>query len=171
MLKWVSSSGGPLIMMPRPALAAWLGNTASAANDFYSDYDRVCEVTGVGGFLQVGAYQAVIIGEDCSTTWVSDGGGGWVVGWVYAESNDEVLRVLKGLDHAVPVLVWEFMGTFTTPGACILFDSAEAGDDIRGDSLGIPLASGMYAIRSAFWDVDDSTRLLLHHFAPSSRDP
>ncbi|MGW1208054.1 Imm21 family immunity protein [Streptomyces sp. NPDC002499] len=71
---WVESMGGPLIVIPVSALAAWRGCTetgvmagdASAADD----YDRACAVDDLAGVITVGenGAQALVLADEPATS-------------------------------------------------------------------------------------------------------
>ncbi|WP_150242300.1 Imm21 family immunity protein [Nocardiopsis quinghaiensis] len=54
---WVSSFGGPLLLVPSSALAAWGGCTDEGMifgdPDTPDDYDRACAVDGLTGVVPV----------------------------------------------------------------------------------------------------------------------
>lgn len=53
---WVTSLGGPLIVVPASALADWHGCAESglvvAGGDVRDDYNRACEIDGLAGTLK-----------------------------------------------------------------------------------------------------------------------
>jgi hypothetical protein len=67
-LKWIESTGGPLLLLERALLPYWhgsFGNTTAA-----TDYDRACEIADYVGAIEVGSGIGVVLGEEpFSTTW------------------------------------------------------------------------------------------------------
>jgi hypothetical protein len=158
-MQWIETGGGPLILVARQHLAEWRG-VARRPTDDASDYDRACEVTEDVAAICIGDIEVIIFGDEpFRTTWLPDEAGGLVARWVYADSEDAVAEFLSAGNFKV---LGKTGVSFTTPGDCLLFDSAEPGDDIRGYKLEVALRPGTYAVRSALVNPSAEVRLLLH---------
>lgn len=59
---WVTSAGGPLILIPESACHHWGGAPRTYPDD-EGDYGRACEVDGYVGLIDVGAAQALVLGD------------------------------------------------------------------------------------------------------------
>jgi len=65
---WVSSSGGPLLLLPVTHLAEWQGTEAAIVpylrgeDDRPSDYERACAVDDYTGVIPVGSSEALAHG-------------------------------------------------------------------------------------------------------------
>ena len=151
--RWVTSLGGPLLLLPESAVTAWTGIEPSQSprtkgitfrwrgdpNGPVTDYDRACSVEGYIGLIDVGDAKGVVLGgEPNSTTWVPIDGGGLLVRWVYADDEGSLLRSLVGLSEGsferaeltLPVLA----------GPLLLFDSASSGgNQTPEEALVIPV--------------------------------
>src|SRR5215471_48557 len=62
-MKWISSGGGPLVLLPQSLAKLWGGCVTSNTAVYYlsadgytdvTDYDRACEVEGTAGVLRLG---------------------------------------------------------------------------------------------------------------------
>jgi Immunity protein 21 len=98
--------------------------------------------------------------EPLRTTWVPNEKGGLLVRWVYADKEASVLEFLS--DPSLDAALSASGVSFTTSGTCVLFDSAEPGDDIRGDSMALVLEPGTYAVKSAIVNPSAEVRLVIH---------
>ena len=158
---WVSSNGGPLLLLPVAHLAEWRGTDVVAAraprdvDNSSSDYDRACAVADYTGVIPVGRAEGLVLGDEPNdTTWIALARGGILVRWVYAEGSEQAEAALA----AIPDLAWDLVGTFrVTESPVELFDSAESGADPLGGRLRIPLAAGAYEIARADYKPDADT--------------
>ncbi len=162
-MRWLESGGGPLILVPRRHLLNWTGIQAPDGGG--SDYDRACEVTDEVALITVGEKGTGLVfgDEPFRTAWFADESGGLVIRWVYADSEAAVAEYLK--NASLGEVLEDTRLSFATPGDCLLFDSAEPGSDVRGDSIDIALHPGTYRIRSAIVNPSDEMRLVLHQLA------
>jgi hypothetical protein len=185
-LTWVSSTGGPLIVLPKAACRTWSGIEPSREpgatarfrwgdpSDPPSDYDRACDVTGRVAVLGSGASSALVLGDmPLMTTWWPLVAGGYFVRWVYADSEADALRGLS----SVPAR--SFRSDRVTfrfdSGPLLLFDSSVPGAWLtrRGgpkptiDTIDLP--PGEYRVSTCVYNPDEQTQLVLHRLAPAPR--
>ena len=164
-MKWIESGGGPFILVPTDHLPRWRG--VDGPGDDESDYDRACEVVDDVGVVEVGNADALVFGDEpFRTSWVSnEGEGGFVVRWVYADSENSVTKYIS--QGKLESVVKDAGVSVQLDGPCVLFDAAEPGDDIRGESIAVGLTPGRYVVKSALVDVSSEVRLLIHELAPT----
>lgn len=152
---WVTSSAGPLVLLPRELLGRWGGTDAprdgsdadpppprqpTVSNG--SDFDRAHEVEGYAGALPVGDGWGLVFGaEGVSACWLPRADGGVIVCWVYsgrsyAEERALQARSIAGVPEEFPDDTrWEPQGEFyTTSSPLALFCSVD-----RGDQSNMPL--------------------------------
>ena len=174
-MQWVSSGGGPLVLLPLRLRALWGGCVSSYTGIYYlsedggyvgSDYDRACAIPGTVGVLGVGEGECVVFGnEQSQATWVVDEKLQYLlVRWLYADSDEQVFAVLQGLTSE------DFepseMRFRNTDSELILFDSAAPGIRVSPTkSLVLNLPPGEYSIRTGLVVKNEKTALLIHHFA------
>lgn len=137
-MKWIQSNGGPLILVPEARCAQWRGIDEDPATGA-SHYDIACSVTTNVEVLQVRDVEILVLGDEpLRTAWIPQRNGGILARWVYADSEQSILAVLNE-NHLDDLLAPTDL-TFYAPGPCLLFDSAEPGDDIVGDFLRLSLS-------------------------------
>jgi hypothetical protein len=181
-LTWLSSGGGPLLLLSRHHLKEWKGTDVPTGGRVVeatfrwdgpdspaTDYDRACDVDGYVGVIPVGAGHAVVLGDEpCATAWYSRTAGdtgeyGLLVRWVHANDDEDVLLALD----QVNTVSWEDTGLrFTVDQSpLVLFDSAQnpSWEEFEG-SCEVPLPPGTYRIETAFHKPDNETFLILHRF-------
>jgi hypothetical protein len=159
---WVSSNGGPLILLPVSYLTAWLGIEAPATQpshhtvDHLSDYERACAVADYTGVILVGNGECLVLGDDPNdTTWLPNARGGIFARWIYAAGFEAAEPALTSIPAD---LVWESAGVLkvaTTP--LELFDAAETGTEVLAVRLRIELTPGKYEIARADHKPDADT--------------
>ncbi|MFJ6185290.1 Imm21 family immunity protein [Streptomyces sp. NPDC092295] len=133
-LAWVSSMGGPLIVVPESCIDAWDGCTDDGSvlgeDGGRDDYDRACEVDDWAGVIAVRAETAtalVLADEPAMTCFLSEKL--LFVRWLAADSEEELLAGAEAV-VADPGTPWEDAGSWATDGPAVLMDSAVAGADL-----------------------------------------
>jgi hypothetical protein len=172
-MEWVSSGGGPLMLLDEQLLSAWGGAFGLGGDESRSalgkgtDYDRACQVRDYVGVIPVGHGQGLVLsGEALETTWYSQPhhAGEMLVRWVYAEDDESVERALNSLPADIP---WTDGPNLDVSGRyLVLFDSAMEGTDILIPPLRVELAPGRYRILTTQYMSGSDTSLLLHRLAP-----
>lgn len=147
-LRWISSLGGPLILMERAALPSWSGDLASETHpwmDRVSDYDRAGEIEDYVGILNVDHHKALVLSMPDQTSYVSVNPRAFLlIRWIGADSEEMVLNTLRELDLDQPWIDTNAQIHFES-GELALFDSVYAGSEIT-DSLNIRTDPGDYNI-------------------------
>lgn len=159
-LVWVTSMGGPLIVVPQHSVNAWGGCTDDGSvlgeADGRDDYDRACEVEDWAGVITVGAGPAtalVLADEPAKTCFLPEKL--LFVRWLAADSEAELLATAEVI-LADPETPWEDSGPWVTDGPAILMDSAEAGTDLgveypgggQPDEVHVQLPPGRWRVRA-----------------------
>jgi immunity protein 21 of polymorphic toxin system len=131
---WVTSMGGPLIVLPASALRDWAGCTETGMiigdTDTPDDYDRACAVEDFAAVIDVGTgdAQALVLGDEpAMTCFLPDRN--IFIRWLAADSYTELLAAAEAL-LADPATPWEHGMIWETDGPSVLMDSAEAGDNL-----------------------------------------
>jgi hypothetical protein len=159
-VRWVESSGGPLIAIPEAVLPFWAG---ADGDETSSDYDRACDVDGHVGLLPVGDTRALVLGhEPASTAYLPEHG--TFVRWYAADSEAELLAdVPAALDTAA----WEPEVWWRVPGPVVLFDAVWPGNTFREtDHVRVELDPGHYGVRAAHVSTGPETWLGLVQVRP-----
>ncbi|MFG1862024.1 Imm21 family immunity protein [Microbispora bryophytorum] len=146
-LTWVSSLGGPHILVPQAALPYWHGTPRNYPED-EGDYGRACSVPGYIGLIRVGPVEALVKAEPSPTTFLAERRA--LISWVGAYSEEELVEVATEVMDAESVPEGEEL-TYTVDEPLILFDSAYGHDDISSEEhLVVDLAPGRYTVRAAY---------------------
>jgi Immunity protein 21 len=153
-LTWIQTTGGPPILMPARALAAWhgIGNDwvpadERAAGAAPADYDRACEVEGYSSLIDVGIDSAYVLGDEpLPVCWIAGAPGEGTL--VQPRGSRGDTQLLDDLD-ASPLDERALETTsYSSPGTHhILFDSSASGDEAVDEGVRVELAAGEYEIR------------------------
>lgn len=197
-LAWMSSNGGPLLLVPGELLLSWGGVCPPTDGQHIEatfrwdgpdspacDYDRACDfVDSHLALLEIGAGQGLVLGGDpMSTAWwpmtSSDSpanGGGILIRWFYADSEADVIEAVQ----RIPEAAWidDGLALVVEQAPLYLMDAASPGGElgefdvlgIHEDHLKIHLSAGRYAIATAVVEPDAHTSLALHRLKPVSDD-
>lgn len=180
-LKWISSSGGPLILIPKHLSLFWMGYyfnlngnlvspfeiasdelTISHLTDAKTDYDRACEIEEYIAPITVNSGTALVItGEICPTSWWQEELFGMLIRVRYTDDITSIPSFLPNL----PDSIWEKENfCFDLQDNCLLlFDSVEHGKDIS-DLLEIALYPSKYEVFTANYSPNSETALIIHKF-------
>jgi hypothetical protein len=175
-MRWISSAGGPLIILEERLLQEWNGietpfGFEADAEVSDTDYGRACQCTGYLDLLIVGRGQAVVVGDvPTETSWVTpidskSRSGGMLVCWGYAEGELEIEKQLATVSARMfpaPELRWSVESS-----QLLLFDSALSGLPVAqkpDEYIRIDLSPGIYDIATLHYRPDPATSLILHQF-------
>ncbi|MFE0700915.1 Imm21 family immunity protein [Streptomyces sp. NPDC058872] len=159
-LAWVQSMGGPLIVVPVPALEQWGGCTEGGVivggTDAPDDYDRACDVEGLAGIIEVGTGgSALVLADEPATTCYLPEQNAFLR-WLAADSDVELLEAAEAV-LGDPSADWEDCGVWETGGASVLLDSAVAGADLAveypdqgglPEQAHVPVPAGRWSVRA-----------------------
>ncbi|WP_200300844.1 Imm21 family immunity protein [Streptomyces adelaidensis] len=167
-VRWVASSGGPLIAIPEAVLPFWAG---ADGDETSSDHDRACDVDGHVGLLPVGDTRALVLGhqgreghEPASTAYLPEHG--TFVRRPEAASEAELLAAVPA---ALDAAAWQPEAEWRVPGPVVLFDAARPGGALRQtDHVRVELDPGRYGVRAAYVSTGPETWLGLVQVRPFS---
>jgi Immunity protein 21 len=173
-IKWVSSSGGPLVFVPVNKLDKWSGVYSKETfeplpgDDLFMDADKahygeVCEIDNLIGRLNVDGGEILAFCDDPNDTVCVDFGCYlYFIRHVYSEEGDNV-TLDQLTDRISKVVDWE--NDFTIEFVCseyVLFDSVEPGFTIDPEiSQFVNLKPGLYQIQTGEYK-DSLTNYLMH---------
>jgi hypothetical protein len=126
-MKWLESTGGPMVVMQVGSVAEWSGYRGP-------DYDLACSVDDIG-IVDVDrgerAFSVLSLsGEPMSTSWSDDLR--CLVQWGWAEDEDDLFRTIRSSWN---VLKWDVIGSVDWQGVVRVFDAAIPGDELASDEL------------------------------------
>lgn len=164
-MNWISSGGGPFILLPDSLLKFWNGvfiEDQLVLDSRPTDYDRAGKIIEYAGILEVGPGSGIVLGEEpMLTAWqpFEESKGGIFIRWRWADSEQEVESHISRLPQD---LAWENHGEiYFNERVFKLFDAAEPGLDIIGESLELELSPGTYTIGSCGYSPDSQTSVVL----------
>ncbi|MFD4977546.1 immunity 21 family protein [Streptomyces sp. NPDC058424] len=175
---WVESMGGPLIVIPVSALAAWRGctETGTVVGDSTApdDYDRACAVNELAGAIAVGdsGAQALVLADEPATSCYLPEYRTFLR-WLAADSETGLKAAAEAV-LADPATEWEECGTWMSDGPAVLMDSAEAGADLSVEYPGggmpsqapVPLPAGRWKVRAVHTEADEKNWVGLVQLLP-----
>jgi hypothetical protein len=172
---WVESMGGPLIVIPVSALAAWLA-CAEGGMVAEDDYDRACAVDDLAGVITVGegGAQALVLGDEPATSCYLPEHRAFLR-WLAADSAPGLKAAAEAV-LADPATRWEECGTWVTDGPAVLMDSAEAGAELNIEYPGgglpaqapVPLPAGRWRVRAVHTQADEENWVGLVQILPTT---
>jgi len=159
-MEWLSSEGGPLIIVGQNELINWQGVDNS-------DYDRACSVEDYLGLIPVGNSQALVLGDEpCQTAlFTINSKDLTLVRWIYGEDELTVEKHLRQVPEELFNSPLEQVEYRVQDDEFILFDSVLNGEVASG--LKISLPPDMYVITTVQYEPDEDTSLILHRFLVS----
>ena len=170
-LRWISSSGGPLLLLPQDLIECWSGidtpydgRKATARAQWSpegpaTDYDRACDIDQALANIDVGDGRGIVLGGTYATAvWPAESGC-VLVRWVEAENEAQILPHLANLpqdegDGDIALID-------VRPGPLVLFDAACPGPEVEDDKLEIRLHPGQYMASTIEMEPGDDTSLVL----------
>ncbi|WP_212996721.1 Imm21 family immunity protein [Winogradskya consettensis] len=155
---WVSSLGGPLVVVPRSALTLWDGGDEG-------DYGRACAVDGYLGLVAVGQQRALVLGDEPTlTTYLP--AERLFLRWAAAyEEADLVSAARRAVRDGVEWDAGEDV-RWVVDGPVVLFDSVWPGADLEPDNhLVVDLLPGTYRVRATY-RVDGDNWMVLVQLQP-----
>lgn len=180
-LKWIESTGGPLIMITDKSFPLWSGtlkrtsylaNKFEEADDFMdpdeTDYGKACEVQDYLGEVDIGNEFALVLGDEpLLTTALKTRDGSFILArWIYADDSLFVENTLKVLEID-KINHWELGLTFSISSDIqYLFDSASNSRLLSEgeEKLLLNIAKGSYEIWTSVYEPNAKTKLLIHRF-------
>jgi hypothetical protein len=174
-LRWISSEGGPLILIDRAHLGFWEGDkdvwdgepSSSGEATTFDDYDRACQVNEYVGLIPVGMGEGLILGDEpLPTTWYPSTGmiGGHIIRGGLAYDENELLRQILN----IPDEKYKEEGIVfsSVSGSLLLFDSGCPGREPdcleTGCLIQFELAVGSYIVRTVNHTLEDGGWTLVH---------
>jgi Immunity protein 21 len=179
-LKWIFSTGGPIILISDKSFNLWSGilkrssylknkieETEDFLNEDETDYGKACSIQNYVGAINIGDDAALVLrDESLSTTIFQSVNGIFVIArWYYGEDKIFVDKYLKALDLN-SIESWEFEMEYSlSTNSQFLLDSACSAGMINkdySDCLLLNMDKGFYKISTSFCEPNDNTRLILH---------
>ena len=161
-MHWISSYGGPFVVIPRTIAEAWTGNSSD-------DYDIACGVVGFVGVIKKLGYEVFVLGDEPARTSIFETGGrSFIVRCLAANSESAIelacLSICGRLEDAADIEdVDERCSFVVSDPDFIIMDSVLDGACPEEKVLPFKLAEGRYEVRTYYFENDD-VELLVHDF-------
>jgi hypothetical protein len=165
-MKWISSAGGPLVLVPTSVLYYW--NESSPQNGCATDYDVACSVDDyIGVVLWRQVHVLVLDDEPHQTAFWRDSQGVLFVRWMYAPDEASVTEHLKGIRSRLldPVEVVDFQ---VNEQEHVLLDAAAKGSH-PNELLRVRIDPGNYRVTTHLDKPTKQLGLLIHVFKRADR--
>ena len=138
-MQWLSSTGGPLILLPVSLRQRWGGALGDA-----SHYRLACATTGYAGIISLSGSDLLLLGDEpMDTTVYRDVNGVVLVRWIQGASREHVESRLTLL-LAQPSKELERTRLVVREECMFLMDSPDAGAEAKGQP--VRLTSGTYQV-------------------------
>lgn len=153
-LRWISSAGGPLVLLQSSSLSAWQGVHGE-------DYERAGAITGHTGIItKAGRDVLVLWGEPLETTYHEAGTRQFLTQWSYAPDEESVIKALSELDGETVEPLGETSMSIMDPEQ-FLIDAGAPGTGVR-ERLTLSLVPGHYVVRTFAYRPSTDVELIMH---------
>jgi hypothetical protein len=160
-LRWISSAGGPLVMLPGSYLKQWQGvqNKSSGV----SDYELACKAASFADNIQWRGIELLVFGDEPMATCVVDHDKMPLIArWRHAPDDVSAVRALTSaqVGNMVPI---EHVRLRVVEPEQVIFDSGTPGPRVK-DRLELTLKSGLYVVRTFCYEPSREMAFILHTF-------
>lgn len=160
-MQWISTKGGPLVVLPRRLAIGWNG-----ASPERRDYDQACSVQDYLGVVPWEGRQILVLGDEPfqATTWMQAPRIG-ILRWMYAPSEQALLQCLEPSIWEQPIeeARWE-----AVEAEHVLIDSGLRGTAAT-EVLQLALTPGDYRIATYLVKPSEDVAGLVHAFDAAPR--
>ncbi|MEU0566472.1 Imm21 family immunity protein [Nonomuraea sp. NPDC005983] len=163
-LTWVSTLGGPHIVIPESACQYWQGSPRDYP-DNEGDYGRACEVDGYIDLIEVSPVEALVFGDHPGlATFLPRQR--VLVRWIAADSTAALVEAASNAVESGKV-AWDDELTWDVSEPLILFDSVYGHEYLQGEvHLRINLPMGRHVVRAGYHEAPDAY-MILAQFTPA----
>lgn len=159
--KWVTWDGGPHLLLPERALADWDGGRPPKRGRVIeakfryqkgepaTDYDRACDVDDLIGKIDVGGYDALVLGDDVPMSTLvrlDDGALCVFVPMVWSSADSFRQDALPSMLAAVTECFVDTGLLFQHAGGCLMLQPAAVAGDEPEVRVAECLADGRYHV-------------------------
>ncbi|HRI66417.1 MAG TPA: Imm21 family immunity protein [Polyangium sp.] len=123
-MQWISTTGGPLLLIPEKSLSDWRGASGDGL-----DYDLACSATEFAEVVQWHGRSLLVLGDEPLLTMVIQGSTTTIfLRWMYAPDEEAIMRCLNRREWGPPIeqLTWKI-----NESTHALIDSALDGHSVQ----------------------------------------
>jgi hypothetical protein len=166
-MKWINSTGGPLICAEERISTNWMGvKGLSSVGDASSktDYSRACAIKDYVGVIPCGIGYVLVLGDEPlqSAFLLTEAKQIAIVRWMYAKPGEDVASVVTSLCNTVEIskrVVFDIK-----EGMLVMFDSSFDGSTKTVDFMQTEIKIGQYEITAERIEVKNKYSFLVHRF-------
>jgi Immunity protein 21 len=158
-MHWITSAGGPLVLVPETMVAGWYG----VSNDG-SDYKASCSIDDYAGVIQWKGVDVLILNDEpLATTCLTDGLTVFLR-WMYSPNEDAIKNVIQDMS---PLFTNRKQGVAFGCQAdrYVLFDAGAPGPNII-ETIEVNIAPGAYVVETHIWRPNEDVGLVAHVLRP-----
>jgi len=156
---WLSSSGGPLIVMDESRAKLWRGIGGQP-----SDYDLACQSNDYAEKLTVHDSQVMVLGDEPLQTAIATADDlQLIVRWKWAESDADVKAEVEKIDFGLVSYI-ENLVVEWAERKLVMFDAADTFE--AGACLTFQIQSRQSEVLTFIYDPTPDTCLLIHVVKP-----
>jgi len=162
-LRWINSSGGPLVCANPAAGREWRGTQGSSVGEARSDYERACDQLDYVGVIACGPLQVLVLGDEpLQSAFVVKDEAVLVVRWVSCVSSELAASAIAQLPSALPSIEESTKFRLDDRGL-IMFDAAL--DSVDADSCAsVDLKPGVFTVTTEKYKSEGAYEFLIHRF-------
>lgn len=153
--KWLSSSGGPLVIMDENTAKRWTGSLGP-----HADYDLCCQTVDYAEKLYVRDSNVLILGDEPLQTTVATADNLiLIVRWKWAESEADVQRMLNAFDFSLAPYEEKFDIEWANTNL-VIFDAANV--YVHKEAISFKADSLINEVRTLIVSPTPDMSLLIH---------
>jgi hypothetical protein len=178
---WVSTTGGPHLVVPEKHAAHWEGVTAPSHGRVVrakhrwdptgpaTDYDRACDVEGYLGVVRVGRGCGVVLADyPTAAAYYPWRGRHFILRWVFAPSEAALLAFFRSVVGGLAV-VQEV--AFRHPGGrLVLCDSSDTPRSWLGERAEFEVPAGPYRVTASRAEAGECS-VIVHEWQRPDAEP
>ena len=162
-LKWINSTGGPLVCASSVAGGIWRGTRGSSIGGPESDYERACDQVDFVSVIACGSAQVVVLGDEpLQSAFVVKSEGVIVVRWVSCVSSAHAASAIAKLPSVLPAIEEPTKFRLDDRGL-IMFDAAADCIDPAVVS-NVDVKPGMFTATTEKYKSEGCYEFLVHRF-------
>ena len=159
MMLWISSDGGPLVILPENRLLIWRGAAETGA-----DYELACSVNDYAGLVEWKGCNALVLGDEpFQTTTRYSPQGVDLIRWMYAPDEETLLRALDTTDWGPPA---EELEWHVDDADQVMIDSACEGQ-LSVERVKIRLPQGRQRVSTYVVKPSPEVAAVVHQISPA----
>lgn len=160
-MRWITSAGGPLVLVPQTMVAQWRG-----VSDGGRDYAAACAVDDYLGVIQWNGVEVLVFNDEPLATTCATADLTVFLRWIYAPNEGAIVSAAQDLAHYLPQQ--ESGVVFDCRAArYALFDAGAPGQNVV-EMIEVEIAPGTYIVETHVLKPNDDVGLIAHVLRPAT---